>query len=82
METTSKETQLAHALRSAIVPKQAAGTPQLQVTTAQQQAANAEANAAVAKERAGAAAAKRAAADNWLSPEDFAKLLDVEASGR
>ena len=50
VEITSKETQLAHALKSAITPRQPAATLQPQATTAQQ-AANAAANAAAAKER-------------------------------
>ena len=77
VEITSKETQLAYALKSAITaPRQPAATLQPQATTAQQ-AANAAANAVAAKEWAAAAAAKKATADNWLDDEDFARLTDA-----
>ena len=72
---------MAHALKSAITPRQPAATLQPQATTAQQ-ATNAVNNAAAAKEPAAAAAAKKEAADNWLDEEEFNKLAVVEKKAR
>ena len=77
VEVTSKETLLAHALRSAM-PRQAAAAPREQ-PSAWQQAANAAAN----RERiAVAAAASKEAEDSWVPDEEWAKLTGPERKAK
>ena len=77
MEITSKETQLAHALRSAF-PRQAAAAT-LQQPSAAPQVANAAAN----RERiAAAAAVKKEAEDNWVPPEEWVKMTKAEQQAK